>query len=200
MKPSALVLVLVAGVAACDAGPQIVVHASLNGRPVAELPLTLLPYDRGHLQDSLRAADEDAPALPQDLLRELAGVDSALARPVTDSAALVRADSLRRRRDALAARVDSARARLTEWESRLVVRAESLGLATAEEEDRAASSDTTDAGGRAELAATPGRAWILARYVLPDAVMEWNVPVTLPGGQDSLLVRLDERNGRRLAQ
>jgi hypothetical protein len=199
MKRSALVLLLFA--AACDAGPRIVVRASLGGRPVADLPLLLLPYDREAIQDSLRTADEDdAPSLPQELLREVAGLDSALARPATDSAGMARADSLRQRRTRLGARLDSARAKRTAWETRLTVRADSLGTEAASAADRESAVDTTDAAGRAELSATPGAAWIRASYVLPDAVMEWNVPVTLPAGQDSLVVRLDERNGRRVAQ
>jgi hypothetical protein len=199
MKQSALVLLVLA--AACDAGPRIVVRASLDGRPVADLPLLLLPYDREAIQDSLRReAEGDAPTLPQELLRELAGLDSALARPPTDSTAMARVDSLRQRRDRLAARLDSARIRLSEWEARLVARADSLGAATAESADRESAVDTTDAGGRAALAATPGTAWIRGSYVLTDAVVEWNVPVTLPAGQDSLVVHLDETNGRRVVQ
>jgi hypothetical protein len=197
MKPSLLVIVLCLGAAACDSGPRFVVRASLGGRPVAELPLTLLPYDRERLQDSLRSADDDPPTLPQDLLRQLSGVDSALARPPADSAAMARVDSLRGVRDKLSARLDSARQRVARWEAALVRRADSVGTLQAEGEEREAAVDTTDASGRATLASTPGPAWIRARYVLPDAIMEWNVPVTLPAGQDSVVVQLDERNGRR---
>jgi hypothetical protein len=200
MKPSALVILLLAGAAACDSGPHIVVQASLGGRPVSDLPLTLLPYDRDGIQDSLRHAEESPPELPQDLLRELAGVDSALARPAQDSAAIARVDSLRRVRTRLAARADSARQRVARWDSSLIARADSIGLAEAESQERHAAADTTDSSGHGTLEASPGKSWIHASYVLPDAIMEWNVPATLPAGQDSLLVRLDESNGRKVAQ
>lgn len=197
MKPSAIISFLII-LAACDAGPHVVVRASLQGRPVADLPVTLLPYDRDGLQDSLRReAGDDAPALSQELLRKLAGVDSALARPAADSAALTRADSLRQERARLTARLDSGRQKVVRWEARLRTRADSLGRLQAEAAERSGASDTTDAAGRAELASSPGQSWARARYVLPDAIMEWNVPVTLPAGQDSVVLVLDERNGKR---
>ena len=197
MKPSAIISFLII-LAACDAGPHVVVRASLQGRPVADLPVTLLPYDRDGLQDSLRReAGDDAPTLSQEVLRRLAGVDSALARPAADSAALARADSLRQERARLTARLDSGRQRIARWEERLRTRADSLGRRDAEQAERGASIDTTDAMGRAVLAASPGQSWARARYVLPDAIMEWNVPVTLPAGQDSVVLELNERNGRK---
>jgi hypothetical protein len=196
MKTTILAPLLLVALAACDDGPRVVVRASLNGRAVADLPVTLLPYDRDALQDSLRRGDEsDAAQLPQELLRKVAQLDSALDRAGRDSAGIARADSLRARRDSIAARADSA---ARAWESRLLHRADSLGRARAEETDRTPSADTTDASGRAALAASPGMAWLRARYVLPDAVIEWNVPVTLPAGQDSIVAALDQTNARRV--
>lgn len=196
MKTTIPALLLLVALAACDDGPRVVVRASLDGRPVADLPVTLLPYDRDALQDSLRATDEsDAAQLPQELLRDVAKLDSTIQRTPRDSAGTLRADSLRARRDSLAARADSA---ARAWEARLLHRADSLGRLRAEAEERSPAADTTDASGRASLPAEPGQVWLRARYVLPDAVMEWNVPVTLPAGQDSLAAVLDETNGRRL--
>lgn len=199
MKPPAALSLLLLLAAACDAGPRVVVRATLDGRPVADLPVHLLPYDRQRLQDSLRdALQEDAPAVPEELLGRLAGVDSALARPAADSAAQARADSLRTVRAGLAARADSARERLRAWEQEVALRADSLGLARADADDRLAASDTTDAAGRAALPASPGQSWVRARYILTDAVMEWNVPVALPADQDSVVLELNQGNARRL--
>lgn len=197
MKPSVTLTLALLLAAACDAGPRVVVLATLDGQPVADLPLTLLPYDRERLQDSLRReAGDDAPTVPQELLRELAGLDSALARPAGDSAAVDRADSLRVLRDRLAARVDTARMDLQTFEGRLVQRADSLGRLGAEAAERIAAADTTDEQGRATFPASPGPSWIRGRYILPDAVLEWNLGVTLPAGQDSIVVRLDRSNAR----
>ena len=193
LVPIALLLV------GCDSGPRVVVDASLGGRPVADLPFTLLPNNRDRLLDSLRRESaDDAPALPQEVAQEIASLDSALARVPGDSAGLRRADSLRVVRTGLAARMDTARAEASAWEARLAQRADSLGMLAAEAAERSPAADTTDAAGRAVLSAGPGQSWLRASYVLPEAVMEWNVPVTLPGGQDSTVVRLDERNGRRV--
>jgi len=195
MKTTIPALLLVA-LAACDDGPRVVVRASLSGRPVADLPVMLLPYDRDALRDSIRAGDDsDAAQLPQELLRDVAKLDSTLQRTPRASAGLARADSLRARRDSIAARADSA---ARAWEARLVHRADSLGRLRAEEEERSPAADTTDASGRATLPTAPGKVWLRASYVLPDAVIEWNVPVTLPAGQDSLAVARDESNGRRV--
>lgn len=199
MKPSVMLTLALLLAAGCDSGPRIVVLAELDGRPVADLPLTLLPYDRERLQDSLRReAGDDAPTLPQELLRDVARLDSVLARPAADSAAMQRADSLRRVRDSLSVRLDTARAKAARWEERLHARADSLGRTTAAAAERGAAADTTDGSGRAELAASPGSSWVRGRYILPDVVLEWNVGVTLPAGQDSILVRLDRGNARAL--
>ena len=53
-----------------------------------------------------------------------------------------------------------------------------------------------DEHGRATFPASPGPSWIRGRYILPDAVLEWNLGVTLPAGQDSIVVRLDRSNAR----
>ena len=56
-------------------------------------------------------------------------------------------------------------------------------------------SDTTDAAGRAAFAADAGRWWAVSRYVLPDAVLEWTVPVRAKD-KDSVVVRLNRENAR----
>jgi hypothetical protein len=57
-------------------------------------------------------------------------------------------------------------------------------------------SDTTDAAGRAAFAADEGRWWAVSRYVLPDEVLEWAVPVRVRKDRDSVVVRLDRKNAR----
>jgi hypothetical protein len=199
MKRMLVFLALAA--AACDAGPKVVVRASLDGRPVADMPVRLLPYDRQAILDSLSAALEmPEPAVPQDLLQQMRSLetDSAPVKPVADTAYMRRLRERTRARSAeaaaLRARYDSivrARAVWSDTMTRLYdeaarQRQADLGLTE--------HADTTDAQGRAELGGAEGKWWVVASYVLPEATLEWTLPVTIRG--DSAVVTLTRQNAR----
>ena len=192
MKRPLVVPALLLALAACGGGPRVVVQASLEeGGPVADLPVRLLPYDRQAILDSLAAdREEPEPRLSQELLQRLGAIqaEEAQLRQRGDTAL----GRLRTERQGLLARIDSVRKARSAWLEKIrepyeeAVEREASGLG-----ERA---DTTDASGRAELPAEAGRWWISARYVLPETVLEWEVPVTVRG--DSVVVRLNRKNAR----
>lgn len=191
-RPLVLIAVLALAAACGDEGPRVVVRAEIDGQPVADLPVRLLPYDRRAILDSLaEAMDLPEPGVSQDTVqkedtvardtgRVKPGADSAAARAAAPASPQARADSLRRARQA--------------WLDTLSPRFEKAAEAKRGETGLVEQGDTTDAAGRAEMAAAEGEWWLSARYVLPDAELEWYVPVTLRG--DSVVVRLDRRNAR----
>jgi hypothetical protein len=193
MHRSPWVLVLSLAVSACGAENNVIVRASLDqegSQPVAELPVRLLPYDRGAILDSLAAEGDSIPELPAGALDSLRTLQAEVerARPRGDSAAA----PVEGRRAALVAHFDSIRREREKW---LQDHAKDFEKAAS----RAAhglseQSDTTDAVGRATFAADPGRWWLVASYVLPDRVLEWSVPVT--ARKDSVVVRLRPSNAK----
>ena len=56
-------------------------------------------------------------------------------------------------------------------------------------------ADTTDAAGPRAFEADEGNWWVVSRYVLPDAVLEWSVPVT--AARTSVTVQLTRERARR---
>lgn len=194
MKRALAVLALYT-LAACSGGPKVVVRASLEdggGQPIGDLPVRLLPYDRQAILDSLaRENDSPEPRLPQDVLQRLHALtaEEAAARPKGDTA--VRRVQAERR--ALLARADTVRRAREKWLASVQEDFEAgvkerTGTGTVER------TDTTDAQGRAELPADAGKYWVVAQYVLPETVLEWNVPVRLTG--DSAVVRLTRDKAR----
>jgi hypothetical protein len=180
----------VAVLAAAGCGePQLTVRASLDGEPVADLPVWLLPYDRTALLDSLvQESDEAEPAIPASWVAEL---DTLRRREASAAGDTVLAP-IRARRHAVEARIDSVRAARRVWRERVHAPLDSLAAERMAELGRSARADTTGADGTARLSAGEGRAWIRAVYVLPEAVLEWNVPVTPQG--DSTTVALTREN------
>ena len=195
MKRWLVVPLLALAAAGCDEEPNVVVRASLApGQPVASLPVRLLPYDRRALLDSL--AEEHGtpePAFPPELLERLRSLraeeqavkprgDTAVARVrAQQGAVLQQLRALQQRRQAWA---DSAYAGL---EEAVRERLEALG--------QPELVDTTDAAGRAAFAADEeAQWWLYARYLLPDAELEWSEPVTLR--PDSAVVELTRGNAR----
>lgn len=194
MKRSLCSLALLAA-AACGGGDNVVVRASLGeGQPVADLPVRLIPYDRQAILDSLaRDAESPEPRLPADAMERLRTLQAEAERvkPQGDSA-VARAVAAR---NAYVAQLDSIRTARAKW---LEDRREDFEAA-AEERNREGLvevADTTDATGRASLAADAGRWWAVARYVLPDQVLEWYVPVRVREDRDSVVVRLDRANAK----
>jgi hypothetical protein len=185
-----LVLALALAAAGCN-GSQVVVEASLDGEPVAGLPVWLVPYDRAALLDSVvQELDQPEPVVPAELA---AAIDSLRRREEgtqNDSLRLVLAG----RRRALEARVDTLRVARRIWRDDVYATFDSLARAREATPGSGARNDTTDARGRARIPADEGRYWVWSAYVLPDATLEWNVPVTVRG--DSAVVRLTRENAR----
>lgn len=180
--------------AGCDDAPNVVVTAEREGRPVADLPVRLLPYDRRAILDSLAAAaDRPEPAPPQELVRRF----EALRR---QRSLLPPGDSTAPRVDAaLAAALDTLRAYQTAREAWADTVFAALPAAIEARMGRSSlgeRADTTDADGRAAFAAEPGEWWVSATYVLPEAVLEWSLPVRVAEG-DSAVVRLDPARATR---
>lgn len=194
MKRSVCSLALLAA-AACGGGDNVVVRASLGeGQPVADLPVRLLPYDRQAILDSLaRDAESPEPRLPDDAMERLRTLQAEEARvkPRGDSA-VARAVAAR---TAYVAQLDSIRTARAKW---LEDRRADFETAARDRNSKSLAevADTTDAAGRAAFAADAGRWWAVARYVLPDQVLEWYVPVRVREDRDSVVVRLDRANAK----
>jgi hypothetical protein len=189
MKRSVWMVALLAGAACGGGGNNVVVRAVLDGQPVGGLPVTLLSYDRQAVLDSI--ADDQGvpepkmPATAVQRLRSLQAEASAV-KQKGDTAALGRIEAQRR---ALLAQVDSVRKARDKWQHDMD---EDFQKAVG---SLPAHTDTTDATGRASFGADAGKWYAVSRYVLPDVVLEWQVPVTARKG-DSTVVRLTRRNAR----
>lgn len=191
--PLALLLGSLALAACGDGGPRVAVRADVDGAPVADLPVRLLPYDRDELLDSLaEAADDPEPAIPPELLQQLQGLaaEEGAARQRGDTA-LARFQAVRR---AVFARADSLRAARRAWAQEAFAPFDSLAAARAANADREELADTTDASGTVDFGAEPGRWWVYARYTLPYSELYWNFPVQVTG--DSTVVRLSRANAK----
>jgi hypothetical protein len=179
--------------AACSADPQVTVRATLDGAPIGDLPVRLLPYDRDELLESLAsAADTTEPAIPAELLQQLQGLsaEEQAARARGDTA-LARFQAVRR---SLFARADSVRAARREWAQETYGAFDSVAARRAEAAGRAEAVDTTGAAGTVTFEAEPARWWVYARYTLPYSELYWNVPVEVAG--DSTVVELSRANAR----
>ncbi|HEV7587064.1 MAG TPA: hypothetical protein VGO40_02945 [Longimicrobium sp.] len=196
MKRSVWVLAVLVAAPACGGGENVVLRASLDeagAQPVADLPVRLLPYDRQGILDSLaRESDSPQPKLPADAMDRLRSLQAEEARvkPRGDSA-VARVAAERR---AYVAGLDSIRKAREKW---LEARSEDFATAAKERNPHGLGelSDTTDAAGRASFAAHAGKWWAVSRYVLPDAVLEWAVPVRAKD-KDSVVVHLTRQNAR----
>lgn len=188
-------VVLLSVLAACDAEPRVVVRATLDGRPVADLPVTLLPYDRQAILDSL-AEDRESPepVIPQDAVQQLrslrAGGGGVKAPAPGDSASAAAPAPA----EALRARLDSLLKARRAWYDSITPAYEEAVKERVSNAGQSERADTTGADGRAELPAAAGQWWLFARYVLPDEELEWYLPVTVRG--DSLVVELDRGNAK----
>jgi hypothetical protein len=197
MKRSVWVVALLAA-SACGGGDSVVVRASLGeggAQPIADLPVRLLPYDRQAILDSIAADnDEPEPKVPRDAVQRLRSLQAAEAavKAKGDTAAVARTEAQRR---ALLAQVDSIRKAREKWlndvqddfQKAVEQRVGSGGMAE--------KADTTKANGRAGFSADKGKWWVVSRYVLPDAILEWQVPVIVHKG-DSTVVHLTRQNAR----
>lgn len=193
MKRVALPLVLAAVLAACDADPRVVVRVSIDGRPLADVPVRLLPYDRQAVLDSLSgAADAEEPPVPQDLLQRLGALDAEEARA-------------RGRGDSAVARVAAERRRLQLWGDSVRALRRAWNDSVFRDFDKVAdqrvtaaglrvATDTTDASGTALLEAGEGDWWVSLQYVLSDEELDWNIPLTVGERSDSIVVTLTREN------
>jgi hypothetical protein len=196
MNRSVWLLAVLVAASACGGGENVVLRASLdeNGaQPVPDLPVRLLPYDRQAILDSLARANESPePKLPRDAMDRLRSLQAEAARgkPAGDSTAARAGVALR----AYVAQLDSIRKAREKW---LESQREDFEAAARERNPHGLGelSDTTDASGRAAVAADAGKWWAVSRYVLPDEVLEWSVPVTAQK-KDSVVVRLTRKNAR----
>lgn len=195
MRGSAAVaaLPLLLLLAACSEGPKVVVRAEVDGRPVADLPVTLLPYDRQAVLDSL-AKEQEAPEplFPADLVqafRKLEAEEGAV-KQRGDTAAARWTVQMRQVR----ARVDSLRAARKAWTDAAYAGFDEAARERLEAGGFSIEVDTTDATGLSTFRAETGQWWVTARYVLPESELEWNVPVAAAG--DSVVVRLTRQNAR----
>ncbi|HEU4560149.1 MAG TPA: hypothetical protein VFS20_20025 [Longimicrobium sp.] len=188
-------LALLVAAAACGDDPDtVVVRAEVGGRPVADLPVRLLPYDRRAILDSLATEHgTPLPKYPPDALERLRMLQAEAARvkPRGDTA-VARVEAQRR---ALIAQLAEIRKQRDQW---IEARREDFEAAVEERNTQsglAEVADTTDAQGRAGFAVDPGRWYAVASYVLPDSVLEWQVRVNVEA-TDSSMVRLTRRNAR----
>ena len=183
------ILALAVAAAACGSGPKVVVRASLDeGGPIADLPVRLVPYDRQAILDSIAAErEEPEPVLPQDVIQRIAAIQAEIAAAGDSVPAGLRAD-----RQALRVRADSFAKAHEQW---LVDIREPFDRAVqAKLGSETERVDTTDASGRAAVEAGEGRWWLTARYVLPETVLEWELPVTIR--PDSTVVALTRANAK----
>jgi hypothetical protein len=190
-------LALLVAAAACGDDPDnVVVRASLGpgAEPVADLPVRLIPYDRRGILDSLGTEDgTPLPKYPPDALERLRMLQAEAARvkPKGDTA-VARVEAQRR---ALVGQLQGIRKAREQW---LESRREDFEAAVEERNNQtglAEVADTTDAQGRAAFHVDPGRWYAVARYVLPDSVLEWQVRVMVEP-TDSSIVRLTRQNAR----
>lgn len=194
MKRTPVLLLLLPLLAACGSDARVVVRATLDGRPVTDLPVRLLPYDREAILDSISGALElPEPTVPAELLQQVRSLGAATGpgKPPGDTVAVQTAAQTRQ---ALRARVDSITKARQVWSDTVSKVYEEVARTKQSELARAETADTTDTAGRAELSADEGKSWVVARYVLPDRELEWNVPVTLRG--DSAVINLTRENAR----
>ena len=189
MKRRLLLAACLAAAGCSDSG--VVVRAALvEGAPVADLPVWVLPYDRQALLDSLAAdAGTPEPAVPAEVLQQLESLRASEASAATDSARR----RARQQRVGLQAQVDSIRGAAAEWRRRVYADFDSLAHRRESELGVPARVDTTDAAGVARVPAE-GRVWVWAQYLLPDTLLEWNRSVTVRG--DSAVVRLTRENAK----
>jgi hypothetical protein len=191
--PLAVLLGSLALAACGDGGPRVAVRTDLDGEPIADLPVRLLPYDRDEVLDSLaKRADTPEPAIPPELLQQLQGLaaEERVARQRGDTA-LARFQAVRR---AVFARADSLRSARRAWVQDAFEPFDSLAARRAEAADRDELADTTDTSGAVGFSAEPGRWWVYARYTLPYSELYWNFPVEVTG--DSTVVRLSRANAK----
>lgn len=183
--------------AACGGSENVVVRASLDdgGRqPVGDLPVRLLPYDRQGILDSLGTENEDPePRIPKAVTQRLRSLQA------EEAAVKARGDTavgrIQAERHALQAQVDSIRKARDKWLADVREDFEKAVQERLGHSGLTEKADTTDPRGRAGFEADPGKWYAVARYVLPDAVLEWQVPVTAHKG-DSTVVHLTRRNAR----
>ena len=177
-----------AGAAACSSDPKVAVEARLGERPLAGVPVRLLPYDRDAILDSLAAAAETPePTIPPELIEQLRNLEAG-AEPVKlpgDSALPVAV-----LHEQVRARADSIRQARRAWAERTYAPFGEIARARREAAELEELADTTNASGRAEFNAPPGRWWVNARYRLPYSQLRWNIPVRVTG--DSTVVTLDQ--------
>jgi hypothetical protein len=184
-------------VAACGGGKNVVVRASMDdagGQPIADLPVTLVPYDQNAILDSIARDDSmPQPRLPKDAVARLRSLqaDESAVKAKGDTAGVRRIETERR---AYLAQLDSVRKARAAWIKDVQDDYDSA-LKDWNPHGYAVLTDTTDRRGRAPFGAEPGKWWVVARYVLPDAVLEWSVPVTAQK-KDSVVVRLSPKNAR----
>lgn len=183
--------------AACGTDPQVVVHASLEGegRPIAELPVRLLPYDRTEVLDSMaRAYRRPEPRIPQELIQRLADTSSApVALPKAEG------DTTPARtltRPQLRAYVDSLMRVQRTWADSAYAGYDEAVRGRVAAAGRGEQADTTDASGTARIQAEDGEWWVWAQYTTADRQLDWVVPVRLTEGGDSVVVRLTPANAK----
>jgi hypothetical protein len=194
MKRSYVPLLAAATLAAACGKPKVVVRAELEGGAVADLPVALINYDRKAVMDSLaRAAGAPEPAFPQELIQQMRAISAeGQAAVQRGDTAVARVDAMRR---ALTARVDSVRAAQKAWVAKAYAPFDSAVQKRTERSGLKVSEDTTDASGRVTFkAGDPGTWWVSAHYTLPYSTLDWNVPVTVEKGQDSVVVVLRRAN------
>jgi len=188
--PLALAAALVA--AACG-DPKVVVHAQLENGAVADLPVVLLNYDRKAILDSLaRAYKVPQPVFPQELIQQMQGLGAEeQAAHARGDTAVARVEALRR---TLLARADSIREQQRAWADRAYARFDTIVIKRTARNGMLVREDTTDKHGLAVLPADDGDFWVTAQYTLPYSRLEWSIPVKLPKGQDSAVVKLTRAN------
>lgn len=190
MKLRVLAVVAFAVLAACGSGSEVIVRASLDGEPVSDLPVRILPYDRQAVLDSLAAAaDAPEPGIPPELIDALRSLDAGRVPVKAPGDSGVQSPGAFAER--IRAQADSLWEARRAWAAR-AYRSFDEVAARERSADRPEAADTTGAGGQAVFRVPPGRWWISARYRLAHSELVWNVPVRVEG--DSTTVSLTRKN------
>lgn len=200
MKRPALAAFAVLLLTACDHPGTIVILSSRGPTgeeiPVAQTPITILPYDRDSVAAALAGRGAPRPdTLPLRVLFDSLRTAAAGTGRGTDRERIAARDRFRTLQDRLAPRLDSLRRLQQAWRRTVFGGYDTLTLALIHRIARDPFTDTTDARGTAAVRPkTGGRWWVTVSTWDPaDPYAEWYWNVPLAGDT----IRLSSANATR---